>query len=216
MTEPRQDGEPPGPPQTPTARPPGEPPAPELPPGQLYRIAWAFYMVLGLGGVLWIGWREKVISVVLFVDPSGWWIDLAIGLAAGGLLVGLWNLGTSGLSLARDLEGRLGRLLGNLSPAEVVALAVFSGVAEELFFRGAVQGSWGWFLATALFALLHTGPAPAFRLWTLFAAVAGGLFGGLMLWRGNLLAPMVAHFAVNAVNLWRVTRRAPTEAAAPD
>jgi membrane protease YdiL (CAAX protease family) len=52
---------------------------------------------------------------------------------------------------------------------------------------------------------VHTGPGPAFRLWTLFAAVAGGLFGALTVWRGNLLAPMVAHFVVNAVNLWRVS-----------
>jgi membrane protease YdiL (CAAX protease family) len=56
------------------------------------------------------------------------------------------------------------------------------------------------------------------RLWTLFAVVAGSLFGGLMLWRGNLLAPVVAHFLVNAVNLSRLAaetrRRQAAEAAA--
>ena len=81
---------------------------------------------------------------------------------------------------------------------------MLSGFAEELFFRGAVQGSWGFVWATLLFALMHTGPDPAFRLWTLFALLAGALFGGLMLWRGNLLAPVTAHFVVNAVNLRRI------------
>lgn len=81
---------------------------------------------------------------------------------------------------------------------------MLSGFAEELFFRGAVQGSWGFVWATLLFALMHTGPDRAFRLWTLFALLAGALFGGLMLWRGNLLAPVTAHFVVNAVNLRRI------------
>jgi membrane protease YdiL (CAAX protease family) len=91
--------------------------------------------------------------------------------------------------------------------SEVVALALLSGFAEELFFRGAVQGSWGWLPATVLFALLHTGPGPAFRLWTLFAAVAGLVLGALMIWRGNLLAPVVAHGLLNGINLGRLVRR---------
>jgi membrane protease YdiL (CAAX protease family) len=55
-----------------------------------------------------------------------------------------------------------------------------------------------------LFALLHTGPGRHFRLWTVFAVLAGALFGGLMLWRGNLLAPVVGHVLVNGVNLRRL------------
>ena len=185
---------------------------PSLPPGQLYRLAWGFYLLLAVGAVVWIGWREKVIPLELFVDPALWWIDLAAGAGAGLLLVALWRLAVRGLPLARKLEGRLGALLGTLTRSEVIALAVLSGVAEELFFRGAVQGSWGFAWATVLFALMHTGPSPAFRLWTLFALIAGALFGGLMLWRGNLLAPVTAHFVVNAVNLRRVAARRPSAA----
>jgi membrane protease YdiL (CAAX protease family) len=57
-----------------------------------------------------------------------------------------------------------------------------------------------------LFSLLHTGSGKHFRLWTVFAALAGALFGGLMLWRGNLLAPVLAHVLVNGVNLRRLAR----------
>lgn len=84
---------------------------------------------------------------------------------------------------------------------EIVALALLSGFAEELFFRGAVQGAWGWFPATVLFTLLHTGPGSTYKAWTAFAGVAGLALAGLMLWRGNLLAPILAHVVVNAVNL---------------
>ena len=89
------------------------------------------------------------------------------------LLLGLWWMGERVSPLARQLEEQLAAVLGPLTAAEAVSLAVLSGFAEELFFRGAVQGQWGWLAATVLFAVLHTGPGRAFRVWTLFAVVAG-------------------------------------------
>ncbi len=85
---------------------------------------------------------------------------------------------------------------------------MLSGFAEELFFRGALQGTVGLVGATILFGLLHSGPGKAFRLWTLFALLAGGILGLLMHWRGNLLGPVAGHFLVNAVNLRRLAGRA--------
>lgn len=175
-----------------------------LPPAQMVRTAWAFYLLLGLGGIVWVGTREGVIPLGLFFDVGTWWRDLAVGVSAGLFLLGGWNFGIRRLAAARELENRLGSALGPLGNEEAVTLAVLSGVAEELFFRGAVQGSWGWLWATLMFALLHTGPGRVFGLWTAFAVVAGGAFGGLMLWTGNLLAPIVAHFLINAVNLRRL------------
>jgi hypothetical protein len=170
-----------------------------------------------MAGVVWLGLARGTLPLALFVDLESWWLDLALGAAAGALLLAVWRLAASRLAAARRLEDQIGHLLGPVSADEAVALALISGFAEELFFRGAVQGSWGWLWATALFALLHTGPGPSFRLWTVFAAVAGAVFGGLMLWRGNLLAPVTAHFVVNAVNLKRIAdaRRAapPADAA---
>lgn len=177
---------------------------PELGPGQLYRLAWYFYLLLAIGGAVWVGLREGTIPLALFIDTGGWWIDLGLGLAAGAGLIGAWRLLARLSGRARELERRLGEMLGRLEPAEVVALALLSGFAEELFFRGAMQGSWGWLPATIVFAAIHTGPGPAFRLWTLFAALAGLVLAGLMLWRGNLVAPVVAHVLVNGVNLGRV------------
>ena len=184
-----------------------EPSSDALPGDQLYRIAWVFYLFLAIGGALWVGARRGTIALELFLDPAGWWLDLGIGLAAGGLLLALWQGGLRLLPSAAVLEGKLGELLRGVETTEVVALALLSGFAEELFFRGAVQGAWGWPLATLLFALLHVGPGAAFRSWTIFAAIAGLVFAGLMLWRGNLLAPVVAHALVNAINLGRLARR---------
>jgi membrane protease YdiL (CAAX protease family) len=172
----------------------------------LYRLAWVFYLALAVGGALWIGARRGEIPLALFLDRRGLALDLAAGGAAGAALLGVWRVAHARSAAARALEGHLRGLLGPLETREALALAALSGFAEELFFRGAVQGAWGFLPAAILFAALHSGWSAVFRLWTLYAALAGLLFGGLMLWRGNLLAPAVAHVLVNAVNLRRLAR----------
>lgn len=163
---------------------------------------------MAVAGILWIGIREDgPIPLRLFLDLDDWWLDLLLGAGSALLLLGIWR-GAGRISpLARQLEDQLAAVLGPLTASEAIGLALLSGFAEELFFRGAVQGQWGWLPATILFATLHTGPGKAFRVWTVFAIVAGGLFGGLMWWRGNLLAPVLGHFLVNGVNLRRLASR---------
>jgi hypothetical protein len=188
------------------------PPPPQYPnpePGRLYRLGWVIYLLMSVAGILWIGIRAHgPIPLGLFVDLQDWWLDVLLGLGAGLLLLGLWWGTERSSPLARKLHEQLSAILGSLTGSEALALALLSGFAEELFFRGAVQGQWGWLPATVLFALLHTGPGKPFRLWAVFAALAGALFGGLMLWRGNLLAPVLAHTLVNGVNLRRLAGRA--------
>lgn len=187
-----------------------------MPPGRLYRLGWVVYLLMAVAGILWIGFRlDGPIPLSLFVDRRGWWLDLLLGIGSGLVLLGIWWSAERLFPLARQLEDQLAAVLGALSAPEAFGLAVISGLAEELFFRGAVQGQWGWLPATVLFAVLHSGPGRAFRLWTLFAVLAGALFGGLMLWRGNLLAPVIGHFLVNGVNLRRLTSRGSDSARLP-
>ena len=171
---------------------------------RFYRLAAVFYLVLALGGGLWIGLaRGGPIPLRLFLDlqPAHLALDLALGAAAGLLLVGIWRLGRRYLPAARELNDQLAHLLGGMSATDAVALALVSGFAEELFFRGAVQSAWGWFPATVLFAALHTGPGRGLKLWTVFALLAGLLFAGLVAWSGNLLPAILGHVLVNAINL---------------
>ena len=165
-----------------------------------------FYLLLALGGVVWLGARHGALPLALFLDRRSFGVDLLLGAAAGGALVGLWRGALRLSSEARAIAAYLRQALGTLGREEALALALLSGFAEELFFRGAMQQAWGLLAATAAFALLHLGGGRALRLWAVFAAIAGLLFGLLAQWRGNLLAPMVAHVVVNAVNLRQLRR----------
>jgi uncharacterized protein len=175
---------------------------------RLYGLAWLFYLLLAAGAVVWIGQREGgAIEAALFLDPRRWWWDLALGAGSGLALLALWELVGRRFEAARRFEALLRSVLGSLDASQAVGLALLSGFAEELFFRGAVQGAWGIWWATALFAVLHTGRERGLWVWTVFAAIAGLAFGGLVLWTGNLLAAIVAHVLVNAINLSRLSRR---------
>ena len=180
-------------------------PAPDLGAGgRLYRLGWAFYLLLAVGGVAWVGSREGSIPWRLFLDGELWWRDLGLGVAGAGLLLLLWQIADHWLPMARVLEARLREMVGPLEPGEAIGLAILSGFAEEFFFRGAVQGSWGWPVACLLFAALHAGRERFFYLWTMFAGLAGLLFAALTLWTGNLTAAIVGHVLFNGVNLYRL------------
>lgn len=175
-------------------------------PGGFYRLAWGFYLVLAIAGVSWVAARSGEIPLGLFVDRRSWWVDVALGAAAGAALVAVWEVGRRSTVAVGELEEHLRGMLAGLDPAETQALALLSGFAEELFFRGAMQSAWGWGWAAVVFTALHVGPGVTYRVWTAFAFVAGLLFAGLTLWRGNILAAVVAHVLVNAVNLRRLAR----------
>jgi membrane protease YdiL (CAAX protease family) len=173
---------------------------------RLYNLAWSFYLLLAATAVVWLGMRRGTLDVGLFFDPARWWIDLFLGAAAGLALVGLWWLVARRFTAARRFEDLVRELLGDLDAGQAVGLALLSGFAEELFFRGAVQDTWGFWIASALFAALHTGRDRGLWVWTAFALVAGLLFGGMVLLAGNLLPAIVAHVVVNAINLRRLAR----------
>lgn len=229
-TEPSSDPEPgpgarepegpsPGPqeqegPTTPPEPPNPDPVPPPLPRGQLYRVAWIFYLVLAVVAVVWLGLEDSSrtlcpdsgVCLALFVDTARWPLDLGLGLGAALVVIVAWHGVCRVSAAAAALERRLASLVGGITTDEALAIALLSGFSEELFFRGAVQGSLGWLLATVLFALMHTGPGRALRTWSLYAFVVGLAFAGMMEWRQNLLAPVVAHVAINGFGLWRLSR----------
>lgn len=169
--------------------------------GDFFKAAWIFYLVLAIAGVIWLGFKRGNLDLAIFLSSSTWLRDLALGLASGGALIVLWRMGRRFSAGMRELEGLIAQAVGPVERDQTIVLAIISGFAEELFFRGAMQQSWGPWVTTAIFALVHTSRGKAYRWWTLFALLAGGSFAYLTHTTGNLTAAIVGHIFVNAVNL---------------
>jgi membrane protease YdiL (CAAX protease family) len=185
---------------------------PELRAGpRLVPAALVFYGVLLAAAVAWRwGWAGESL---LYADAEeaaagvAWPADVAVGAAAGlGVIALSWLLTRTtawGDRLGRALAGALGRP----GPGEIAVLAVTSGVAEEAFFRGALQPRVGLVAASLIFGLVHFIPRRELLPWTGFSVAAGFLLGALFEATGNLAAPVVAHALVNGVNLTLLVRR---------
>ena len=106
----------------------------------------------------------------------------------------------------RWLAHEMRRMLGPLDLSTVLVLALASGVAEEVFFRGALLPVVGLTASSLLFGLIHTGPDRRYVAWTAFTLVVGFALGWIVVATGSLAGAVLAHVLINAVNLWRIGR----------
>ena len=172
----------------------------------LVPLAVALYAVMGVVAVAWrllVDGQGPFLAAPEVVLPE---VGLLLRHALLGLLVGGGLIVSSRLwirytQMGRVLAQRLAEILGPLSGAQVVVLALASGLGEEAFFRGALQPHVGLVLASLLFGLVHLVPKRELAPWAGFAALAGVLLGALFDYTGNLLAPAIAHVLINGVNL---------------
>ena len=169
---------------------------------RLVPIATAFYALLLLAAV---GWRWLA-DGQLPLRAGGaelWpaWVRVGSGLGLGLALVAGSRAWTARSASARKLSEELASLVRGLSTGRVLLLAAISGVAEEAFFRGALQPRVGWLAASLLFGLAHFHPRRELRVWAPAAALAGLGFGALFEASGDLVAPALAHAVVNGLNL---------------
>ncbi len=177
------------------------------------RGALVFYGVMGCVALIW---RMAASSESIF-DPSGGAVvgaSSAWAAAGAGLFVGLASVGisewlTRGTELGERLADLLGESLAGISIGDAILLAVASGIAEEMLFRGALQPAVGLVWASLIFGACHFLPRREIAIWSLYAVAMGFAFGWLFEWTGHLLAPIVAHTVVNGINLPRLARRDP-------
>ena len=173
------------------------------------RIALVFYALLFGAAALWATLAGD--SLFYASDESAirgvaWLRDAGAGALVAVIAIFLSRELTRRTRWGEDLARALGALLGELSFGDCVLLALASGVAEEAFFRGALQPRIGLVAASLVFGLAHFAPRRELAPWTLFSIVAGFALGGLFAATGNLLAPIVAHALINAVNIRALTR----------
>ncbi|MEO0325623.1 MAG: CPBP family intramembrane glutamic endopeptidase [Myxococcota bacterium] len=171
------------------------------------RSALVLYGVFTALALLWSVAEGRA----LFLPPGpAWWalpplaasaLSLGLGLLLALVMVTATRVLVRRTRWARDLHVSFRGLLGPLSSAQITLLAVTSGVAEELFFRGAMQPAFGLPLTALIFGLLHVGPGRAFVPWTLWAVLMGFCFGAIVAATGSLAGCVLAHVLINDRNL---------------
>jgi membrane protease YdiL (CAAX protease family) len=128
--------------------------------------------------------------------------SLVLGAAAGigGSLL-LWLL--RDLPPLRALQDFQRQLVRDWTVVDALAVALFSGLAEEALLRALLQPVIGLIPAALLFALLHLVPTRRLWIWPIIALVVGVLLGTLYEIAGYPAAA-AAHVAINACALLRL------------
>ena len=198
--------------------PPPDRPEEALDPASLRRLFLLSSIVFYGGGFLvtWLvtTWSSRP-DLRLATGPWGelsTWTGVgqqaAIGTAAGLAVVLVGLLGRQVLPALREMEREFaGFFSWKPGWGDLLLLAVTSSVAEEAFFRGLLQPWLGLHITSLVFAICHPPLSRRLVLWTPFALAMGYLLGWLFESSGgSLVAPILAHFAVNLLNLRLITR----------
>jgi membrane protease YdiL (CAAX protease family) len=133
-------------------------------------------------------------------------LSLALGFALALVVVAMTPGLVERTRWARALHVELQKVIAPLSSGEITVLALASGFAEELFFRGALQPVVGLLIASVVFGALHVGPRPVFFAWTAWAFIMGLLFGSIFELTGVLWGPILAHVWINLRNMTFIQR----------
>ena len=137
-------------------------------------------------------------------------IGAAIGILLGLGVAWLTRFSVYRYHWARKLHAEFRGLFGPISGSDIFAFASISAVAEELFFRGALQPIIGIAATSIVFGIVHLAPNRHFVPWTIQALAMGFVLCGLFYLTGDLTAPILAHFTINYQNLHFINRYNPT------
>jgi uncharacterized protein len=133
-------------------------------------------------------------------------LSLGLGLALALTVVAVTPRLVERTEWARALHLELRVIISPLSSAEISILAITSGFAEEIFFRGAMQPILGLVPTSLIFGAVHIGPKPLYFAWTTWAFVMGLLFGLIFDLTGVLWGPILAHVWINQRNMTFIRR----------
>jgi membrane protease YdiL (CAAX protease family) len=170
------------------------------------RIAVAYALLASLATALALALREGV----PWEHPEPWLSlepALALALSAGlGLVLALIVIVLTRVSVmrfawAQRLHLELRPITHGLSLWQIVLIAGFSSLGEELLFRGLLQPWLGLLPTSVIFGLCHQVPGHSRWVWVTWATFAGMAFGAIFAASGSLLGALVAHAVINAVNL---------------
>ena len=163
------------------------------------------YGALGMTGVtLAMTFGHAPLSCAAWLPTQGFEGVVAssvLGLCGAGLALLVTRLLARRASWAVELHRKLRPFVRDGSDVALGALALASGLGEELFFRGFLAQSLGLVLSSVVFGLLHQVRGAGRWGWAAAAFVMGLFLATVFALTGSLVGPILAHVVVNAVNL---------------
>lgn len=174
------------------------PPIEKQQPDFIWISTLIYGFVLGLGLTILHVRARNYDQVLQLFWPIGDWLDffLIVILSFAFLLTAsLWL--EFQFPSYKAIKIDFAKIFKNYSVGTLFYLSLISGIAEEIFFRGALVPLIGIVPAALLFAILHIGPGGRLSLWTLWAGLAGVLFGFIYETQQNLTAVILIHVTIN-------------------
>lgn len=163
-----------------------------------------------VGSLMFLLWTGDVTRAVVGEEPFQ---GLLLGALASVPMIGAAQLLPPFAPPLTRLRRALARIVGSISLPSIALVSAASAVGEELLFRAVIQEHFGVVAGVALFAMAHVPVERDLWLWPVTAVLGGAVFGWLYVVTDAALAPMTAHFLVNAVGLWDLTRSGSTGSA---
>jgi len=166
---------------------------------RLVRFAAAFYLGLVAAAWLWawiFGHTDR-----LYGERAPEARFLLHGVGFGLAIVALCHVAYRVARPVRAASSLMARVLGPIGLRDALLLALLSGFAEELAFRGALWPQLSLWGSAVLFGIAHTIPARALLGYPIFAFFAGIVLGVLREESGSIWPAVACHATVNLLNL---------------
>ena len=171
---------------------------------RLFLIAYAAITAVAIGIGFARGRPNLLVCPAALTWPSRGAAHLASlvgGVAFAALVVGGTRTLVRRSAWAAALHEDLRPFARALAPEAIPLVALASSIGEEALFRGALVPLVGVVASSVLFGALHQVRGRSRLPWWAFATVVGLVLGALLRATGSLLGPLVAHAAINGLNL---------------
>ena len=150
----------------------------------MIRAVCLIYGILGLAGlglIFWRGDKGHFLFEPFSYSGQGWLLHTGVCLALVGVIHAASVIAVKQLSLVAKSAEDIKLWLGDYGKGEIFILALASGLAEEIVFRGWLLNEIGLLYSSILFGLAHFPPNRNWYLWPIFAFAMGLILGGLCL-----------------------------------
>lgn len=182
-------------------RQPELPPEPE--PALVFASGVVLYGAMGAAALVWLWWRDRLDALQeQAIGRHGPLAASGVGLAAGVAAAAATAWATPRVAGLREVMATAQRLFAKTGEGVGIAFVLIAALAEELFFRLAVQDAFGLFGSVAAYTLLHS--TVGGMRWIYLPLLHALLLGGIVQAGFGLLGSTTAHAILNHLSLLRI------------